>query len=334
MKLINDTGHVAELFRSESKEDLIHASLLVRTRHRIELDGTLTPTTGDDRLEDIRRDRIEDDYGTIEPDLGFGRVATDVIVMGDAVSTQGEVTAMRVDLAVGPYIEALRVVGDRVWELDPGTRELVATRPAPFARMPVTWANAYGGRAHTEYGDLLNPNNPVGKGYARAAEDAVGKPLPNIEDPAAPVRRWSDTPEPVGFAPYPTEWALRLMRVCVANERTRALELKPEEGLFDRAHPRLSGREVRAGEVFSLRGMSERGEIRFVIPPCPVEAIIQVGEREITRALTVEEVLVDTRKRWVECSYRKLFRYTVYPGELRRTTLCAAGSTGAMELAR
>jgi len=322
MKLINTTGHIAELFSSESGEDKIHASLLVRTRHRLGPDGVLRDTDGDERLEDIRRDRVEDDYGRIEPDLGFGRTGTDVIVFGDAVAPHGvPTTSVRVALSVGPYAMALRVVGDRVWEAYPGTTELAPSAPTPFVRMPLTWANAYGGTIATEYGALAQPNNPNGKGFATTVDNARGQSLPNITDEAVPLRRWSDTPEPVGFASYPTEWALRLTRVCIANEATRALELRPEGGLFDRAHPRLSGQEVHPGAVFSLQGMSEWGEVRFVVPACPVQVHIRVGDREMLRTLVLEELLVDLRTLWVECTYRKLFKYTIHQGELRRATL-------------
>lgn len=333
MKLLNDTGHIAELFSSESGEDRIHASLMVRTRHRLGPDGVLRETVGDERLDDIRRDRVEDDYGRIEPDLGFGRTGTDVIVLGDAVAPYGApTTSMRVALAVGPYAMTLRVVGDRVWEAYPGTTELGPTGPTPFTRMPLTWANAYGGTVTTEYGELAQPNNPKGKGFATTAANALGRSLPNITDDAVPFRRWSDTPEPVGFAPYPTEWALRLTRVCVANETTRALELRPEGGLFDRAHPRLSGQEVQAGAVFSLLGMAEWGEVRFVVPTCPVQCHIRVGDREMLRSLALEELLVDMRTLWVECTYRKMFKYTVHQGELRRTTLLPTTTDRTMEI--
>ncbi len=46
-----------------------------------------------------------------------------------------------------------------------GLRELVPGPAAEFSELPLTYENAFGGAAKTEYGELPDANNPVGKGF-------------------------------------------------------------------------------------------------------------------------------------------------------------------------
>jgi hypothetical protein len=80
--------------------------------------------------------------------------------------------------------------------------------------------HAFGGKIRGEYGELAWPANPAGKGYCLSEATAPGTALPNIEDPRAPIRRWDDRPDPVGVAPYPSDWFLRQRDV---------VELRPED---------------------------------------------------------------------------------------------------------
>jgi len=57
---------------------------------------------------------------------------------------------------------------------------------------------------------LAWPSNPGGTGFFRRKEDALGKPLPQIEDPAVPVARWDDRPVAHCWAPLPTRSSLRI----------------------------------------------------------------------------------------------------------------------------
>jgi uncharacterized protein YjbI with pentapeptide repeats len=62
--------------------------------------------------------------------------------------------------------------------------------------------------------------NPVGKGLAEVVgPDGLSRhPLPNLEDPAAPVTSPHDRPEPAGFGPLSASWALRRSRLGTYGE--------------------------------------------------------------------------------------------------------------------
>lgn len=322
MKLVNHSGQPAELMQGEIDPGQMHGSVLTRMRCVLGTDSSLTLATGDDALDDLRRDPIEDEYGIIEPDIPYPRVATDVIVLADARCPDGPKVATKVGLQVGPYAQELLVVGDRVWEKSLGA--LTPSSPAAFEVMPLTWANAFGGAAQGPYGPVKYPANPLGKGYVLDANAAVGQPLPNIEDPDRPIRAWNDRPDPVGFGPYPSNWMLR-QRECVeivpGPQREAKLVMHPEQGMFDRAHPRLSGQPVRPGDPVVVTGTSFAPRVAFALPPCPFETEIRIGGKTWVRELELEELLLDLRHGLVELSYRKLFKYPWVPHQRREMVL-------------
>lgn len=320
MKFLNESGSPAELFRGELPAGIMCAALLARVRLRLDPAGRLMPASDGYAVGDIRRDVVEDDYGPLEPDLPYPRSGTDVIVYADAAAPQ-PVTSHTVSVRVGSYGLELLVVGDRRWVR--GAGGLVPSAPRPFTRMPLTWGNAFGGKASTPYGELQEPANPLGKGFYVDEAAALGGPLPNIEDPAHPVRRWDDRPEPVGVAPYPSNWFLR-HRACVElRPETGTLELYPERGMFDRAHPRLCGKFVGSGDVIEVTGTAFAPRLVLQVPACPLEMVLQLGDREHVRTLDLEEIVLDLRTGHVDFGYRKLCKYRFVPHARRSITLRA-----------
>lgn len=105
-----------------------------------------------------------------------------------------------VRLLVGPtdrrlVDKRLYVFGDRRWTL------LGPSEPAPFTRMPIDWAHAFGGA------DL--PQNPVGRGLVAEIDEATGAEdhfLPNVEDPKNLLTARSDRPSPVSLAGWDPMW--------------------------------------------------------------------------------------------------------------------------------
>jgi hypothetical protein len=308
MKLVNETRHPAALFRGELQPDLMHAALLTRVRLRCDRQGRLLPVGPDDpdALTELRSEKIEDDYGVLEADIAFPRAATDVIILADAAAPR-PTQSLTVGVRVGPYQQSLLVTGDRTWQRTP--RGVVASTPEPFERMPLTFSRAYGGKARSSHGELANPSNPLGKGYYLDEASAIDQPLPNIEDPRRPIRKWDDRPDPVGVAPYPPEWFLRQRDVVQLDGEAGKLEIHPERGMFDRAHPSLSGHLVRPGDPVEITGTAFAPKLAFTIPPCPVEMVLALGDRVYVRELELEEVLLDLRVGLVDLGYRKLCSY-------------------------
>ncbi len=326
MDFLNRTPHAAHLFRSELKPDVMYNAVVARLRHRLDGGALILQPGG----AAIRFEPEEDDRGhTLEADEIYGRTGTDLILLADAMAPE-PVTRMSVTVEAGPYRQELSVTGHRQWQArEPGSVEegegkeveLVPSEPAPFTSMPLTYAGAFGGAAVTPLGDVSSVNNPMGKGFYLHADQALGQPLPNLEDPAAPVSAWDDQPEPVGLAPYPSTWGLRIARTTELDEERQRATFHPERGFFDRGHPRLCGQRLEAGQRVRLGGVAAAGEVTFELPACPLEVEVTLGPSVQVRAPILEEVLVDLHAGYVDLTYRKLFHYAFVPRQLRRTVL-------------
>src|SRR5262249_34707265 len=105
----------------------------------------------------------------------------------------------------------LVIHGDRVWQrsITSGARPSDAL---PFVTMPLVWERAYGGVAanSTEQKPVFDVRNPIGCGFENDPGVAVGRPLPNIEDPGQPLTRLSDRPRPMGVGPVARHWQPRV----------------------------------------------------------------------------------------------------------------------------
>ncbi len=322
MDFVNRTGSPAALLRSAGSGATIYASLITRARYAVTEAGELVSPTPELHLTDLRRDQVKTEYGTFEPDLFLPRTGTDVIVLGRAVSPK-PTTQMSVLVKAGPYQVELLLLGERVWTRG-AAGELVPGPPAQFTELPITYENAFGGAAKTEYGDLPDANNPVGRGFYLTEAEAAGKPLPRIEDPAARVVQWNDRPAPVGLGPYPLAWGLRLLQVFTVDPESKEPAIHPERGLYDQAHPRLSGRRLDAGEVVTIEGMRPAGPLRMTLPACPFALGVALGDAESWLGLSLEEVLVDLDTSLVDLTYRKSFKYETVRHEKRTTVLLPA----------
>lgn len=95
----------------------MHAALLTRVRYRCDRQGKLTPVGPEDpdALLELRTDKIEDEYGELEPDIAFPRSATDVIHLRrrrrPAPDPEHDRGGPR-----RPYQQSLLVTGDRTWQ--------------------------------------------------------------------------------------------------------------------------------------------------------------------------------------------------------------------------
>jgi hypothetical protein len=97
-------------------------------------------------------------------DQGYPKPRAEFIVHAAACAPQ-PVTGMEVAVQVGQVTKRLVVTGDRSW-----TAAGAPGIPAPFVRLPITYANAFGGP-----GDAVNP---LGKGFRAGADGR--QPLPNV----------------------------------------------------------------------------------------------------------------------------------------------------------
>lgn len=169
------------------------------------------PTEGDPA---VLPPRYESDFVPFKP-------RADCLCVGTAHPPGGASAGCVVSFAVGKHFDkSILVVGDRQWVAKLGGLRVGATEPAMFRAMPVTYENAYGGQDESakDMSAAFAPN-PSGKGYAISGKTAVGRPLPNLEDPVKLLRGWSDRVEPRAFGPVGRMWQPRLGWAGTYDER-------------------------------------------------------------------------------------------------------------------
>jgi hypothetical protein len=169
-----------------------------------------------------------------EADAGaLGKPLTDVLVRGSARSLRGPALVVETGVRVGAARKAVRALGNR--RIGVTASGLSFSAPEPFARMPIVWDHAYGGRdqhaeslferhehraplgGRTDLAPLrpkvIYPRNAAGRGYALDIdrERLDGTLAPNLEDPADPVTPdrllsatttdWIDRPVAASYEP-------------------------------------------------------------------------------------------------------------------------------------
>ncbi|MFT3772965.1 MAG: DUF2169 domain-containing protein [Minicystis sp.] len=114
-----------------------------------------------------------------------------------------------VRVTVGAWAKNVQVIGQRVWTEIPGRP---ISNPLPFTRMPLTWANSFGGPEH--------PANPVGTGFQTPK-------LPTVEHASERIRSRGDRPPPAAFGPINPQWPPRARKVGKAYGKKYVEERAP-----------------------------------------------------------------------------------------------------------
>jgi hypothetical protein len=213
-------------------------------------------------------------------EVHLAKPGADVIVIADACAPRGQsVVELDVAVRVGDKSKRARVYGDRFWTQGP--RAIQPSRPEPFVRIPLTYERAYGGRqlSSDSQQHLAEPRNPVGVGFigAREAEEMLGQPTPNIDDPEQPLTWLGQTPAPVGFAAVAPMWQPRIAHVGTYDEKWRESQAPFLAIDFDARHFQAGSpglifdQALRGGEPVSLQGLDPDRSWRFALPCCRLE---------------------------------------------------------------
>lgn len=312
MKLENGTALAAHLFSGPATETDLGCAVLLKATYEIR-EGRLEPAA--DAAWPIHLEPLKTPYGTFPGEIASRKPRTDVLVLGKAKAPGGEpVRQMSVSLSVGTFRHALAVFGDRVWERTAtGVR---ATPPRPFREMPITWENAFGGTASTPVFEMANTDNPVGKGFFIDERDAVGVPLPNVEDPAALISSPGDLPRPVGWGPYPLEGGVRIARIVDG----RGAPLPPdvaEPWLAAWAHPDLVLETPKPGTRIEVRGLTPDGPLAADVPSCPARVTLVNGAEERPLAPRLDTLVVQAEERRLVVRWRAAATFEMRPREIR-----------------
>jgi hypothetical protein len=264
----------------------------------------------------------------MDADLCPAHPGTDVTVDGHAYAPGGRATASTdVSVRVGALQRTVRVHGDRVW-----TRRfarMVASDATPFVSMPVVYERAFGGRTRTTSDeDFPYPTNPVGVGF-HMIPPPEGSPLPNIEDPQEPTRRWDDRPCSAGLGPIDRGWSPRRALAGTYDEQWKQhrAPLWPGDAdsrFFSCAPAGLfSETPLRGGEPVVVEQMTPDGCWAFTLPRFVIHVRTFVaGHAEHSRA-QLDRVLLLPDDRQVVLTWRAVARCGNSPRKVSYSTVWA-----------
>jgi hypothetical protein len=254
---------------------------------------------------------------------------------GTSVTVAGEVFGPRsppfqrlVSLAVGNIAVRLWAFGDRRWMRDL-TGSLHASGPAPFERLPLSFAKAYGGRFDVPPGlypgtELPFPGgrfgyalNEGGVGFYPDEASAAGRPLPNFELADQLIEQWSDRPVPGCFVPCPELTALRMAQPegVGPTETPEQPNMPTRDGMLSRIlrmpHPApgyLIFDELAPGTPIQLDGVG-RDVIRFHAPPPPARVRVRRGRSTDDARPEVRSIHINADDAVVRCVFGYFFTY-------------------------
>ncbi|HEY4366071.1 MAG TPA: DUF2169 domain-containing protein [Steroidobacteraceae bacterium] len=229
-------------------------------------------------------------------EMHIGKPGTDVLLVGHACAAdERPVAQMNVSLSVAGRRKSVVVSGDRTWS------DGKPTNPLPFAKMPLVWERAFGGLHRIGERVLAEERNPVGCGFAgeRTADEMQGQPVPNIEDPAAPLRQLGQLATPSCFAPIAAAWLPRRAYAGTYDEnwqRQRAPYL-PDD--FDTRFLQCAGGELsfdhylQGGEPVEISGVTPEGTLTFNVPASPLAIEVVVAGSAQQPPAKLETLLIE-----------------------------------------
>lgn len=230
-------------------------------------------------------------------EMHIGKRGTDVLLIGRAWAPGGQATPeVWVRLVVAERQKTIRVLGDRTW-----TRGGAPSAPVPFEAMPLVWERAFGGLHQFADGCLGEERNPVGVGFAgrRDVDELFGQPVPNLEDPTAPLERLGQNPAPACLAPVAPHWLPRRAFAGTYDQqwqRKRAPYLPHD---FDRRFLQCATAEMcfdrflQGSEPLEVRGVTPDAPISLTLPVANLEINVRVAGQTEHPVANLETVLIE-----------------------------------------
>lgn len=316
MRLIDETPFESDLARTILSEDVMAATLVTKATYAMLDDGRLELTRKQQRVQ-LRQSEI--DGVEFPPDAGYGKRGVDVLAVARGFAPSGTpARSIMAGLSINDTYLGVAVIGDRRWEKRwPGH---IASDPAPFVEMPITWSRAYGGYARVKGSDVPCVDNMLGKGYVLEQDAAEGVALPNIESPAQLIRRPSDQPRPVSFCPLPLGTSYATAAVEDVDESGHGLTKE----IYNVAIPGHRLARYEPGATLRLHNLTPGPCPEFRLPAMNLVAEVSIGTARYEFCGQVDTILVVPGQRQLVLTHRIVFRYDYARGmarvvRLRRT---------------
>lgn len=320
MELRNRTHHPAGYFNTVIGKDELLASVVVRATYCLE-DKLLALDL--ENPVPVDGSPITLPEGELDGEQPFLRNGVDLFVFGHAYAPDEKPTQqLKMTIQAGQkFTRQILITGDRVWKKE--GEEILPSDMQPFVKMPLSYMRAYGGKSLGEAGEMAYSANPDGRGFYLVADQAIGNPLPNLEDPEKPVTRWEDQPSPLSTGPYSREWALRMLNSVELTddpEKPGIKRLKPE--YFNNAHPAMIIYDpLTTGDVITISHLRPEGSLRFELPDINMHVHVQLEDRHFLFPLHLESIGILGDENQIFFSCRVAFKYEIIPLERRVATL-------------
>lgn len=319
LQLRNTTPFAATLMLLPDPEGIDTIYVVVKGTFALGRGPVATLAVAEEQVPITLADEFHGDPGASSikrpSDISLDKPGTDIVLLGSAWTPGGR-PASYVDVwvAAGSVGKLVRVLGDRVWE--GSAAGPVMTPPQPFQRLPLVWERAFGGVDVTEQGPVADGRNPAGVGFHTAKTTRVpeGTPVPNVEDPHAPITDWNQAPAPAGVAPVAAHWESRRRwagTYDAAWQQRRAPYLPQDfdPRFFQLAAPGLSTPgHLQGGEGVDLRGVTPDGLLQFQLPAMRVDVSYRREHRTDDRAATLDTVILEPDEGRVELVWRASLR--------------------------
>jgi hypothetical protein len=299
LQLSNETPFAAERSVQLDPNGVQHWVVVVKATYRLDRSGALhlhakqepvcvSPLfAGEEGASSLLR----------ENEISYSCAGTDVVINGSAHAPGARpTTEMEVRVAFGTVRKILRVVGERKWT--PAGSDLVASSPLTFVDMPLAYERAYGGTAQDDSG-AIEPRNPVGRGFGVRAQALVDQFLPNVEDPAHPIRTWRDRPPPAGLGAVASHWSPRRELAGTFGEswQSNKLPLWPDDFnplFFSVAAAGMrSATPLQGGERVVLEGLTADGSLSFNLPREVLMIDTWLGQSRLRQTAHLQRVIIE-----------------------------------------
>lgn len=201
-------------------------------------------------------------------DMGVPRKQPEILVFGYGFGKYSENNVTAVSFKLNNVNKSLLVFGDRYWD---GNN---ISSPVRFDKIPVNWANSFGGKDY--------PYNPFGKGIN---EINIGNkkytPLPNIEKPGNLIYSKSDSVIPQIFTPIFIEYPERNMLLGTYGQEWREKDFPGfandiDWSYFNQAFPDQRLISLSAGDEITYTNMNEESRIlKTLVPDIKIKVFLK-----------------------------------------------------------
>lgn len=305
MDLINHTPYSAGLFRMLIEENCFASAIIVRVTYDYDRENEIASPSLQQTWP-VKMEPWECEFGPMQNDAVFYRGGTDLFVFATAHAPQGK-PAAKINVTVSiknKLSHTIAVFGNRIWEKS--FMGIAKSEPEPFTEMPLSLFNSFGGYSSWDGLKIPFGNNVYGKGFYWEKESAIGKPLPNIENPQSLINNWNERPDPVGICMCPMS-ELHMRGNIDLDENGLVNVIRPR--FFNAAFPEMIIDNLNSGEKITISGVTLSGTYSFKIPIHKLQIKLSLGDMLIEEFLKIDQVGIVVDKNQAFITYRFPFKY-------------------------